>query len=543
MHHYLRMVTKLETPLNMCTKEEYRQQSKFSSKLYESKVSQTLRNLTKVVERKIGKAMKEAKKGAIMSDAWTKFGYHYLCLLAVFVHRGTVCTVMLACSPLPGGRVDDDAPEDESEDERRERERKDGVRILVLEGEDACVFNKAKHVEFFENSFQYYLPDLENISDWAVVHIADNHPINQAISKILGIYDVGCYNHRLNLDVKEALTFRDADHHKGENPNNVWIGCIANANQTMKDCKIQMKGRSVLRSQTHLVPKIGIDQRWSGTFDMIGRHNRIYDKLLYTHNHKDTNVRMDTSETQQVTMVDLQKILKPLAIATKNIQEKHFTLSQSDNTIVVTEQVLAQIMDTVLADHDEDFVLDLGRCQLSNDNKRFVGSRANFHFQTGVIKIQERKHQFLDDNEKRECEKLLKENNNTVVQQDNDNEDDEDALLERINAAAERQRAEDVDPYINCDFVLGSSAEVERVWSMCTRILSMARAGMFPVTLEAIIYLKYNHEWWGMADVQEAIEMRDEDELIGVNSDSDDSDDDDDEDDDDEDDDDDDDDE
>ena len=53
--------------------------------------------------------------------------------------------------------------------------------------------------------------------------------------------------------------------------------------------------------------------------------------------------------------------------------------------------------------------------------------------------------------------------------------------------------------YINCNFILGSLTEVEQVWSMCLWLLTLAPAGIFPITLEAIIYLKFNQEWWDMA--------------------------------------------
>ncbi len=88
--------------------------------------------------------------------------------------------------------------------------------------------------------------------------------------------------------------------------------------------------------------------------------------------------------------------------------------------------------------------------------------------------------------------------------------------IELIKKAVERPTVQDNDPYINCDFILCSSAEVERVWSMCLNLLTMSRAGMFPITLEAIIYLKYNKSWWGMAEVQEALNN---DEIDGLNED------------------------
>ena len=48
---------------------------------------------------------------------------------------------------------------------------------------------------------------------------------------------------------------------------------------------------------------------------------------------------------------------------------------------------------------------------------------------------------------------------------------------------------------------------MERVWSACYRLLCNAHAGMYPITLETIIYLKYNQDWWGMAEVHKATEM------------------------------------
>lgn len=122
MHDYLNMVVKLECPINMCTKPEYRKQSSHRTPIYEKKVRKTLYKLTRVVEKKIGEAMKKAKRGSLMSDAWTKLGYHYLALLAVFVEQktGNVVTVLLAMSPLPGGRHDDVEDDENTEEARRD---------------------------------------------------------------------------------------------------------------------------------------------------------------------------------------------------------------------------------------------------------------------------------------------------------------------------------------------------------------------------------------------------------------------------------------
>ena len=56
--------------------------------------------------------------------------------------------------------------------------------------------------------------------------------------------------------------------------------------------------------------------------------------------------------------------------------------------------------------------------------------------------------------------------------------------------------------------VLGSSAEVERVWSMAGHVLVDARSSMSPLIFELIMYLKYNKRLWGIHDVVTANRKR-----------------------------------
>ena len=59
--------------------------------------------------------------------------------------------------------------------------------------------------------------------------------------------------------------------------------------------------------------------------------------------------------------------------------------------------------------------------------------------------------------------------------------------------------------YINLDFILGSVAEVERLWSTAYYILVKNRQKMSPVVFEAIVFLKINEDLWEECDVNEAI--------------------------------------
>ncbi len=52
------------------------------------------------------------------------------------------------------------------------------------------------------------------------------------------------------------------------------------------------------------------------------------------------------------------------------------------------------------------------------------------------------------------------------------------------------------DKYRNCDFVLGSVAEVERLWSIAKSMLGTQHMHMTPITLEALLFLRMNRATW-----------------------------------------------
>jgi hypothetical protein len=60
---------------------------------------------------------------------------------------------------------------------------------------------------------------------------------------------------------------------------------------------------------------------------------------------------------------------------------------------------------------------------------------------------------------------------------------------------AKRLKTEEQDPskeYINCDFILGSAAEVERLRSIAGKVFPKDRANMHPIQVEALLFLRIN---------------------------------------------------
>ena len=47
--------------------------------------------------------------------------------------------------------------------------------------------------------------------------------------------------------------------------------------------------------------------------------------------------------------------------------------------------------------------------------------------------------------------------------------------------------------YIKCDFILGSTAEIERIWSIARALMAENQMAMNPLLLESLMFLKVNH--------------------------------------------------
>ena len=80
-------------------------------------------------------------------------------------------------------------------------------------------------------------------------------------------------------------------------------------------------------------------------------------------------------------------------------------------------------------------------------------------------------------------------------------------LLSRITGGGKRTSNE-ISPagYDDCfDHVIGSAAEVERLWSIARYILTTTRSRMTPMMFEALLFLRANRELWDETTVQKAM--------------------------------------
>jgi hypothetical protein len=60
-------------------------------------------------------------------------------------------------------------------------------------------------------------------------------------------------------------------------------------------------------------------------------------------------------------------------------------------------------------------------------------------------------------------------------------------------------------PYVECGYILGSVAEVERLWSLAKYVTPHHRQKMHPVNVEAQMFLKINYSYWNVGSVYDAL--------------------------------------
>ena len=117
------------------------------------------------------------------------------------------------------------------------------------------------------------------------------------------------------------------------------------------------------------------------------------------------------------------------------------------------------------------------------------------HFETGVVKIQEKRFHALTD-----CEKVAVAFLKKISEETNERNEQLSnmSVLEKIKIGKRKQReAMSIEEeYMDADFILASTAIVERLWSLAGHILTDTRKQMTPIVFESLIFLKLNERFW-----------------------------------------------
>lgn len=457
-------------------------------------VRDTILMLSYIIEGKVSTEMKSTPVGSIIHDGWSRYGAHYVCLIAVYqkeVRKGCEETVMsmLACSEMPEINGEETAIDT---DELSFFQR--------VDGNPTSSFTAQVHKNFICNHvfMKRYGFSEEQFNRWVVAQTADSASTNLKTARLLGVPHICCTNHLLNHEVETM--FKETKEDNG-------MGSTIDAVQaTMTKLKGSNKNMSVLRTHTLIKPQLRNQTRWNGAFTMMNTFVALRNYMILSHGDENTDFEMDQSAAFEARATKITKMLEAINAITTELQGSKLTIAACRSYLdVLIEEADSQRNNITSVWCGNKFgVKYIG---LTSD-KIPPQSRA---FQSGVIKIQRGQASELTMEEKLACKRLKVD---PVVENEEQEEETFAARLAKVRATATKRSHSQMmsggqDEYVNCDFVVGSAAEVERQWSIAGNLLIPGRAKMAPRLFEAIMMLKYNERFWKGNEslVAEAMDM------------------------------------
>ena len=479
-------------PLSAVEDNHYRKFGKKTNNIGKKKLKQIICNIVELVEKKIQLEMEQAGQGSILHDGWSKFSVHYIGLFACYMKAVNIqkgikvmkeeepTLVLLSCAPMP--EISDDPFDPNTSNDN------DGNNINDNndEGNDATKFNAEVHANYISNTLSEYYKT--NVDNWVVCQTADNAAVNRRTARLLKIPHIPCKNHLLNSEVNVMI-----------NSDTALEATIDKVHQTFKDIKGSLKNMAVLRKLTIYVPVLYNKTRWSGKYYMFRQYMRMKNELNEANDDEESEFTYDNRAAFRNKIEKYTNIMKAINIPTKHLQTKLLPLSDC-------RLHLDMLLDDI-QEQKHDTEKDLYNCKLGNI---YIGKDSeklpDKFFENGIVKIQCGDISELTDDEHNACQRLCYENievNRTIT-----NYDESNMTYEERIASKKKQKMAKSKKYYDASFILGSAAEVERLWSTANRILDGHRNRTSPLLFEAMLFLHYNRRFWDLDTVIKAIDMQ-----------------------------------
>ena len=479
VNDFIRLVVLKSLPVSIVEDQEFRSFHRYNENISRKLLKEVIFKLVELVDDNLRKELKLCGKGSILHDGWTCAGVHYIGLFACYntgmlkteTHETTneaVQLSLLSVSPMARTEVTEEEESDEKKD-------------LAVFDETAVNFSSQTHAEHIRNVFRYYGLD---VSDWAVCQTADNCSVNLKVAELLGIPHVSCKNHMLNLEVNKMVRqTRDLEQ------------TLNSIHDTMGQCKKRLKNAALLRNLVNLVPVLHNKTRWSGKLYMMERFLKIRDELISVAEDENSDLQMNRTVPFRNKVVRYCEYMRQINFSTKYMQTRKLPLAQC------RESLNMLIQDVEEGRNDRNSVMyrcPLGKIYISEDAELLRDPL----FESGVCKIQNGTTELMTAGEKEACESLL------VIDDGNSSGSDREEEIEYEERLRRRKRQrENPSGYRNCDFILGSAAEIERLWSIATNVLTDERKKMSPLMLEAVLFLRVNCRLWDVQTVKQALHM------------------------------------
>jgi hypothetical protein len=486
IHDWIELIVAKDLPLSVVEDKTFRSFSKHSGEpITRAYLKKVMFKMVQLIEPTIGQLMQDAGIGAIMYDGWTKDSVHYIGIIACFMRQFPVYKygkmveykqeleqILLSVAPMvrdPSTIDDPDYDEDQ---------------VDVL----ACEFNASQQLKHFERILPMYGHDFH---EWCVCLLGDNASVNLKTAELAEMPHIGCKNHKLNLEVNNMVKRNDAR-----------LDALLNKLQRLMTNLKTMKNSASLKTFTPLKPQLYNKTRWSGKYKVIRKFVKIRSALLHMSEDDNNEFVLEPAlrtNTLLEKAVAYKKMLQSIDYTTRFLQHKGISLFRAQDALNdLVEFVKEGNAASPTMQHP------LKHCKLED---KWIGrdsaKLASPHFHNGIIKLQSKMTGALTEEEKEAVARLKTSSSTTSTT----SSDDSPGRFDMANRLAKRQKtaASVTDGYANADFVLGSCAEIERVWSSAERILRKTRYSLTPIYFETILLLKYNRKFWDMELVSKAI--------------------------------------
>jgi hypothetical protein len=327
---------------------------------------------------------------------------------------------------------------------------------------DETSLNSKAHETFIKDTLKYYDMDF----DLAFCVVGDNCSTNRLTAELLGLPLVGCASHRANLAV-ELFLARNLPTE------------VAKVTGLMSHLS-NVKAGARLRLITPLRATKRNATRWTGASKMLKKYVRFQEANCIDKTDK-TIVAIAPDNEEDARICEVQPKLDNLESVMVNLQDPGLTMYG------------ARVMfDVVLAEHEE------LQC--------YLGAGTNIvhtkDFENAIVKIQGGDEHALTRAEKAAVKKLLKPK---PVEKTSAQPPAKKGFVQIANEILKRQKVAPPSKYVDTRFVVPTSNDVERLFSLCKRIYSPLRRNLAPKTLEMLVFLKTNRNLWDLDLVSDVV--------------------------------------
>ena len=511
LYDWLVLIIENNLPLTAVRNSNYKTFSRHNISISYERIVEMLFALEEIVMEIIKKEMK-GKKGCILHDGWTQSGVHYMGVYGTYMvvdketGKQRLRIPLLGCHPMfkfKGNAADvDDGLVDSDDDDSDE----DIVLNDLVPAEDAFIeegytspgyspeFNAATMQHHLDSVFQSF--GFNNAREFALGQVADSTAVNTRLAKDMRIPHFPCHNHEFALDLND-----DEKRNKTTASQILFM-----VRKIIRSIRVSTKNMAVLYNITSRRPKATDTCKWKERPETLIRFSQSFSAIRHASDSKECPFRLPSSVDAQF-MRDC---------------DKHASEYGDIRTVIASleEHGLVREHGQALLDGFFDIMDDestkTGNMKFHGNsfkqNHSKIGSKheVDHNANSGIIKVQRGEDAHLTPDEKHALKRFRAKYHDSDDDNDDDDGDSEkevdlrEALYAKINQT-KNSRKRRGSRYIDCSFVLSSSALVERLWSKADAILDQRRRALSPLIVETLLFLKENRHYWNQAHVAEAL--------------------------------------